>query len=121
MHRCYNLRHLNKNKIIRQIIALALLLLFVFSITPQQLMHDLFANHVDCKNGIADNADIEHVNQLNFHCQVDHFVVESHFTLNMQFIEICVSPNFLQFPSLSYYFIGNDFQWQSDLRGPPLL
>ncbi|MFY7978811.1 MAG: hypothetical protein ACOVON_02115, partial [Sediminibacterium sp.] len=34
-------------KTIRQLIALAMLVVFAFSITPQQVVHDLVAKHLD--------------------------------------------------------------------------
>ncbi len=121
MHHCFNYFHLIKSKIIQSLAALALLLLFVIGNTPRQWMHDIFANHVDCKNGIADNGDIAHINQQSFHCQVSDFVVESPFTPGAAPVTFYRVFNYLQFISISYNYFLVDYQFHFDLRGPPVV
>jgi hypothetical protein len=72
---------LYKNNIISKIAALLLLLLFVIGNAPIQLLHDTFANHKDYSNGILASSDKTQVVQKGIHCQCDHFVVDSAFSI----------------------------------------
>jgi len=120
LHHCFNYCNLFKNNNIRKFPALALLLLFMISNMPKQLMHDLFANHVDYKVGIT-NHDTPHLNQLSFHCQVNHFVVETPYAYDQQTVVICKPLNFRQFTSSLYQCIAIGYQSQPGLRGPPVI
>jgi hypothetical protein len=72
---------LYKNSLISKIAALLLLLLFVVGNAPIQLLHDVFANHKDYSNGILASSDKAQVVQNGIHCQCDHFVVDSTFSI----------------------------------------
>jgi len=72
---------LYKNKIISKIAALLLLLLFVVGNAPVQLLHDAFANHKDYSNSQLANNGQAQVVQNGIHCQCDHFVVDSVFSI----------------------------------------
>lgn len=109
-----------KNKVIRQITALALLLLFVLGNTPKQWVHDLFASHVDYKNGIVEPAQPTNVYQSSFHCQTDHFIVDSPFTNDAQSILINSLVGYLQFKNALYNIHTVDHHSQPVLRGPPV-
>jgi len=111
---------LRKNKIIHQFAALAMLLLFVLGNMPKQWMHDLFANHIDYKNGIVEPTHPTNVYQSSFHCQTDHFIIESPFTNDVPSILIDRSVNYVQFQSALYNFHTVDHQCQPALRGPPV-
>jgi hypothetical protein len=107
-----------KKNIIHKCSALMLLLLFIVSNTPKQLLHDFFANHVDYKNVLV-NQDTPHLNQLSFHCQVNHLVVETPFTNEQQSIVFYQPLNYRIFTPSLYHFIVLGFPSQLDLRGPP--
>jgi len=110
---------LYKNKIIRQFTALALLLLFVLGNTPKLWVHDLFASHVDYKNGIVEPTHPTNGYQSSFHCQTDHFVVESPFTNDAQALLISNSVSYIQFKNALYNFHTIDQCCPPALRGPP--
>lgn len=111
---------MDKNKIIRQVSAIALVLLFVLGNTPKQWVHDLFASHVDYKNGIVEPTHPVNVYQSSFHCQTDHFVVESPFTNDAQTILINCSGSYRRFNISLYNFDTVGHHCQSNLRGPPV-
>jgi hypothetical protein len=111
---------LRKNKIIRQFTAIALLLLFVLGNMPKQWMHDLFANHVDYKNGIVEQPHNTNVYQSSFHCQTDHFIVESPFTNDLPPMLTDRLVGYLQYKNLPYNFSTVDHHRQIALRGPPV-
>jgi hypothetical protein len=67
-------------KTIRQIIALVMLLVFAFSITPQKSIHDLVAKHSDpAKCNVHKDAPIAQVEKSSIHCSYDNLVVASPF------------------------------------------
>ncbi|MEP7109690.1 MAG: hypothetical protein ABI760_16970 [Ferruginibacter sp.] len=112
---------LREIRIIRQCSALVLLLLFMVSNTPKQLLHDIFANHVDYRNGIAGNKDTAHVKQLTFHCQCDHQVVESPFLPDIHGFAVYFPFHYPLGTSSLYTYINGDHQFQFGLRGPPMV
>ncbi|MEO6734170.1 MAG: hypothetical protein ABIN01_23315 [Ferruginibacter sp.] len=109
---------MSKIKIIRPIIASALLLLFIVSNTPKQILHDIFANHPDCIKKIPDGIG-NNVSELKFHCQCDHLVVESPFTNGLSVITISQRFTHLEIIPSYYTFIVTDHHVKSTLRGPP--
>lgn len=56
-----------------------MLLLFTFSITPRQLLHDALANHTDLAATAPKGKQLQ-VFQAGFMCKVDNLVAESPFT-----------------------------------------
>ncbi len=77
-------------KTIRQLIALAMLVVFAFSITPQQVVHDIVAKHLDptfC--AVHKDVPVDQVENTKLHCTFDFQVattafVDFDFTLNLQ-------------------------------------
>lgn len=77
-------------KTIRQLIALAMLVVFAFSITPQQIVHDVVAKHLDptiC--AVHKDVPVDQVENTKLHCTFDFQVattafVDFDFTLNLQ-------------------------------------
>jgi len=110
---------LHKLRVVRQITALSLLLLFLVSNTSKQWMHDVFANHVDSKKAPSCNNDTPAVHQLKFHCQCDQLVVESPISLLTQIPAIDITTHYIQHTSPDYAFIKADHPYQFSLRGPP--
>jgi hypothetical protein len=70
---------LSYKKIIQQISAAFLLVLFTFSITPKRFIHDVLAQHTDskviCNNDISE----KHFHESGIKCECDQLVVESPF------------------------------------------
>lgn len=117
MQRCNKLMALKKY--ISKFAAGLLLLLFVISVSPRQLLHDLFANHIDLVSN--DHSGNPEISTWSFHCQCDNFVAESPFV--MVEVDTVFAPNavfaetggFLKAP---FYRIEPR---QVSLRGPPAL
>jgi hypothetical protein len=81
-------------KTIRQLIALVMLVVFAFSITPQQIVHDAVAKHLDptiC--AVHKDVPVDQVENAKLHCTFDFQVattafVDFDFTLNILAPEI---------------------------------
>lgn len=71
--------HLKANSFIRPLVALAMLLLFLLSITPRQYLHDIFADHRDIAVHTHDT-DEDQLNTTGFNCNTHDQVAESPFT-----------------------------------------
>jgi hypothetical protein len=70
---------LNKNYIIRQLLAAFMLCVFLFGITPKKVWHSLVANHTDNTVNTPDSSKPIQISKAGFHCQVDNLVAESPF------------------------------------------
>jgi hypothetical protein len=67
-------------KTIRQLIALAMLVVFAFSITPQQIIHDAVAKHLDptiCE--VHKDVPVDQVENTKLHCSFDFQVATAPF------------------------------------------
>jgi hypothetical protein len=67
-------------KTIRQLIALAMLVVFAFSITPQQIVHDVVAKHMDptiC--AVHKDVPVDQVENEKLHCTFDFQVATAPF------------------------------------------
>jgi len=112
---------LHKNNLISKIAAFLLLLLFVLGNTPTQLLHDTFAHHKDYSSGQTNSNDKAQLDQIGYHCNCDHFVVDSSFSIpavNAYCVSILLGSKFS--PSI----IGSLFYQTSSffqLRGPPVI
>jgi len=109
---------LNTRFIIRQFLAGLLLIVFAFSITPRQVLHDWLANHKDTASHCSFEG-VTHFSTDGFHCNCDNLVAESPFTWQHHSIEFhqaqqyavmqgTVPPRF--YPQTHFFF---------SLRGPP--
>jgi len=68
------------HKNIRPLIALLMLVVFTFSITSQQTIHDLVAKHTDqVKCDVHKSLPIDQVEKSSIHCAHDNLVVASPF------------------------------------------
>ena len=112
---------MHKVKIIRPIAAAALVLLFIVSNTPRQLLHNLFAKHTDCKNVKPSSGNASVLNTLRFHCACNYLVMESPFMQGAETIAISRPGKYLLFTSSLYHYVKTYPPLQIDLRGPPFL
>ena len=108
------------NKIFKQFLALAMLVVFAFSITPQKSIHDLVARHIDpTKCEVHKDLPIEQIEKTELHCPFDFQVattpfVDYDFSIQVQtpFIAAAKNESFV-LATLSQLSIV------SDSRGPP--
>jgi hypothetical protein len=112
---------LKKNRIIQNITALALLLLFVLSNTPKQWLHDAFASHKDCVTTPSAENNLK-ISQQGFYCDCDSLVVEKPF--------FAADKIFVGLPALAIYseltltpdkILASADHFFFQLRGPPSL
>jgi hypothetical protein len=108
------------NKIFKQFLALAMLVVFAFSITPQKSIHDLVARHIDptsCE--VHKDLPIEQIEKTELHCTFDFQVattpfVDYDFSIQVPTPFIAAAKNeSLVLATLSQLSIV------SDSRGPP--
>ena len=69
-----------QHKIFKQFLALAMLVVFAFSITPQKSIHDLVSKHIDPKScSVHKDLPIEQVEKTELHCTFDFQVATTPF------------------------------------------
>ena len=107
-------------KTIRKFIALVMLVVFAFSITPQQSIHDVVAKHIDPTScSVHKDLPIEQIEKTELHCTFDFQVATTPFVDYDFSIEIATptiakarNTNFVAAPIAQYAIV-------SDSRGPP--
>ena len=68
------------NKSFKQFLALAMLVVFAFSITPQKSIHDLVARHIDPNScSVHKDLPIEQIEKTELHCTFDFQVATTPF------------------------------------------
>lgn len=109
-------------KTIRQIVALLMLLVFAFSITPQKSIHDLVAKHNDPTHcNVHQDAPIAQVEKSSIHCSYENLVVASPF-LDFTFAHELNAPpvrNIKNTSLVALTYLLVPFSFES--RGPPLV
>jgi len=110
------------NKTFKQFLALAMLVVFAFSITPQKSIHDVVAKHIDPNScSVHKDLPIEQIENAELHCTFDFQVATTPFVDYDFSIEIETpliaqprNANFLAAPIDQIAII-------SDSRGPPAI
>ena len=107
-------------KTIRQLIALVMLVVFAFSITPQQIVHDAVAKHLDptvC--AVHKDVPVDQVESTQLHCTFDFQVATNAFTY-FDFILNLQAPATINVQNAIYKEakLASTFFHQSS-RGPP--
>ena len=109
-------------KTIKQFLALAMLVVFAFSITPQKSIHDLVAKHIDPKScSVHKDLPIEQIENAALHCTFDFQVattpfVDYDFNIEIARLEIAQPRNaHFEHTTISQHAI------LSDSRGPPAI
>ena len=108
------------NKTFKQFVALAMLVVFAFSITPQKSIHDLVAKHIDPNScSVHKDLPIEQIENTALHCSFDFQVATTPFVDYDFSIEIATpivakarNTNYVAAPIEQYAIV-------SDSRGPP--
>lgn len=108
------------HKTFKQFLALVMLVVFAFSITPQKSIHDLVAKHIDPTScSVHKDLPIEQIEKSELHCTFDFQVattpfVEYDFSIQIQ-APMLAKPrnaNFVAAALVQYAIV-------SDSRGPP--
>jgi hypothetical protein len=108
------------NKTFKQFLALAMLVVFAFSITPQKSIHDLVAKHIDPNScSVHKDLPIEQIENTALHCSFDFQVattpfVDYDFSIVFKSLVLAQARNaqFLAAPIAQIAIL-------SDSRGPP--
>jgi hypothetical protein len=109
-------------KTFKQFLALAMLVVFAFSITPQKSIHDLVAKHIDPTScSVHKDLSIEQIEKTELHCTFDFQVattpfVDYDFSIEIKAPELAKARN--------VYFVVKaitQLSIVSDSRGPPVV
>ena len=108
-------------KTIQKFIALAMLVVFAFSITPQKSIHDLVAKHIDPTScSVHKDLPIEQIEKADLHCTFDFQVATTPFT-EYDFTIIIPAPIFTNTKRGAVIISGiKKISIISDSRGPPI-
>ena len=109
-----------QNKTFKQFLALAMLVVFAFSITPQKSIHDLVAKHIDPNScSVHKDLPIEQVENSSIHCSHDNLVATSPFVEFNFNIELAhpVQNSITNTHLVCFYFSNKNYSLDS--RGPP--
>jgi len=117
-----NLQHcfknLHRHLFIKRITAGLLLLLFVFSITPKQFLHDLIVQHKDDYSSISKGS-LPALNKVGFQCDCNNQVVQMPYIVHPDFqLSHPALDHFTTYHSLTFGYTSADTRFSS-LRGPP--
>ncbi len=109
-----------KSLLIKKIVAVFILIVFAFSITPVIVLHNWLANHTDTYKKSGDTK-AQQLGKQTFNCHCDNIVAESPFTEpetfkrlpSIQFFSLASTVDIVQPPSSPHVFYS--------LRGPPVV
>jgi len=99
-----------------------MLLVFAFSITPQQNIHDFVAKHVDptsCR--VHKNLPIDQVENSSIHCSFDQLVATSPFVHYNFEIALIIPELVIVKNDTPISFIASNSLSHFDSRGPPII
>ena len=107
-------------KTIRKFIALAMLVVFAFSITPQKSIHDVVAKHIDPTScSVHKDLPIEQIEKSELHCTFDFQVPTTPITA-YDFSIILQPPNIAKTRNIIFIAAPiSQLAIISDSRGPP--
>jgi hypothetical protein len=111
---------LHKNLHIKRFVAGLLLLLFAFSVTPRNIVHDLFANHTD-ETVLSKKSNSATVKTFDFLCKCDNTVVESPFIETIAHFDFSTDTPFAQHLIHTSYFFYSSQHFFFEHRGPPAI
>jgi len=111
---------LNKNLIIKKIVAAVLLCVFTLSIAPTIILHNALATHTDSVKKLPSDHQ-QQVEKHLFNCHCDHLVAESLFTEPAIFVlQNCLPVYSLNKVHHNVHFVSFSHFFYS-LRGPPVV
>ena len=108
------------NKTFKQFLALAMLVVFALSITPQQSLHDIVAKHLDPNScSVHKDLPIEQIEKTELHCTFDFQVATTPF-VDYDFSIVIAAPLVAKALNAQYKAITiSQDAMHSDSRGPP--
>ncbi len=109
-----------QHKTFKQFLALAMLVVFAFSITPQKSIHDLVAKHIDPTScSVHKDLPIEQIEKTELHCTFDFQVATTPFVDYDFSIEI--APATIAQPRNAIFVAAKitELTFVKDARGPP--
>jgi hypothetical protein len=109
---------LNNNLHIKRFLAGIFLLLFAFSITSRNVLHDMFANHVD-KTTLSKKSNSAQIKTFDYLCKCDNLVAESPFIESVPRFDFSVNAPFAQRLILTSYYFHSTQYFFFEHRGPP--
>jgi len=108
------------NKTFKQFLALAMLVVFAFSITPQKSIHDVVAKHIDPTScSVHKDLPIEQIEKAELHCTFDFQVATTPF-VDYDFSIVVPAPAVAK--ARNAHFVAKSIKQLaivSDSRGPP--
>ncbi len=109
-----------QHKIFKQFLALAMLVVFAFSITPQKSIHDLVAKHIDPNScSVHKDLPIEQIEKTELHCTFDFQVATTPF-VDYDFSIKIATPTIAKALNTNYVAATIDqYAILADSRGPP--
>ena len=109
-----------QHKTFKQFLALAMLVVFAFSITPQKSIHDLVAKHIDPNScSVHKDLPIEQIEKTELHCTFDFQVATTPF-VDYDFSIELATPTIAKALNTIYVAATIDqYAILADSRGPP--
>ena len=110
---------MHQSKFIRTVLAVLMLMVFAFSVTPKILLHNLVANHKDSE--IKSNfSNEEQFSKSGFNCNCDNLVVESPFVNDFIPVHLSAAKQFAQHQTFFRNGFASFHHFYLELRGPPV-
>lgn len=108
-------------KLIKQVYAALLLLVFTVGITPRLFLHTLFANHKDSRcEAVSHYGNPQHLSKTKLSCDCENIVAESPFTSEDGSFHLTYPPGFTDQPEYVRHFFHPAYFFFFSLRGPPV-
>lgn len=95
-----------------------MLFIFIFSITPKKILHDLVADHKDTPT-LFNHSTTTQLNSNTFNCNCDNLVVELPFVYQNDIIQIINPILYYSFSNNRIYTLCYQTNFDLELRGPP--
>jgi hypothetical protein len=109
---------LHKNLHIKRLLAGIMLVLFAFSVTPRNILHELFANHTD-ETVLSKKTNSATVKTFDYLCKTENLVVESPFIENIAHFDFSTYAAYSNHPIFTSYFFYSSKYFFFEHRGPP--
>ncbi|HMG82062.1 MAG TPA: hypothetical protein VK559_03425 [Ferruginibacter sp.] len=105
---------------IKRFVAAIFLVLFAFSVTPRNVLHDWFANHKD-ETSLSKNSGSPTLKTFDYLCKTDNLVAESPFIESIPQFDFSTLQPFTQYQILTAYFFYSSQHFFFEHRGPPAI
>ncbi len=109
---------LHKNLHIKRLLAGIMLVLFAFSVTPRNILHELFANHTD-ETVLSKKSNSTSLKTFDYLCKTENLVAESPFIESITRFDLSTFPAYPKHLILTSYFFSSTKYFFFEHRGPP--